>query len=282
MVKVNMLFEDTQGKTFGFQIQNEQGKIANYTYEYLLKTNRWNNLQFSNAVKDSRGFVRGLHCELPVKKLRFPIYHASHQGIQGKIQPISAKGRTTSDFGVGFYTGDTQEQGRQLIVDDVNGKLYTYGIDETGLNIFDFKKKDNLLWSLYVGYHRGYIDLKKFPKLKPIFKKLDTVDVLIGLIADDKMHSVFPSFLNSDITDKVLYEALKTVKYGNQIVLKSQKACNQLFMFNKVESLTDKQKIVVRRNKQKLLADIDKQVTVIKKTYRRQGRFFDEILEDYR
>lgn len=59
------------------------------------------------------------------------LYHGSHGGISGVINASSS--RKLCDFGIGFYTGDKQEQAKSIIADDEEGVFYTLKADLDGI-----------------------------------------------------------------------------------------------------------------------------------------------------
>ena len=114
-----------------------------------------------------------------------------------------------------------------------------------------------------------------------IYKKYETLskgyDVIQGYIADDRMYKVMKSFFEKEITDAALFKSLSALDLGTQYVLKTQKACNQLEILKEkklspleLEILKDKS--IERRDKGMKLTD-----DILKK-YRREGKYFDEIL----
>ncbi len=201
------------------------------------------------------------------------VYHGSKKGIDGGIAPLS---REACDFGKGFYLGTDPAQPLTLICDEDKPVLYTMKLDLTGLKVLTIEK--SLEWAMLIAYFRGYMDEAKGSK---IYKKYETMtdgyDVVVGYIANDRMYRVMKSFFEKEITDVALIHSLSSLKLGRQYVLKTLKACNQLEILDKREMkplelniLRDKS-IVRRQEGINLIEEI-----LIK--YRREGKFFDEIL----
>lgn len=65
---------------------------------------------------------------------RITLYYGSKSGICDAIAPISRK---YCDFGKGFYMGTDRIQTLTLICNYPNAKIYTLGVDLSGLKIFD-------------------------------------------------------------------------------------------------------------------------------------------------
>lgn len=204
---------------------------------------------------------------------RLIIYHGSKKGITGKIEPIS---RESCDFGKGFYLGTDPAQPLTLICDEDKPILYTMKLDLTGLKVL--KVEMNLEWAMLIAYYRGYMDEVKGSEIYKKYERLaDGYDVILGYIANDRMYRVMKSFFEKEITDVALIHSLSALDLGRQYVCKTAKACDQLEIVDKKE-LTSlelailRDKSIVRRQE-----GIDLTEEILLK-YRREGKFFDEIL----
>lgn len=204
---------------------------------------------------------------------RLIVYHGSKKGITGKIEPIS---RESCDFGKGFYLGTDPAQPLTLICDEDKPILYTMKLDLTGLKVL--KVEMNLEWAMLIAYYRGYMDEVKGSEIYKKYERLaDGYDVILGYIANDRMYRVMKSFFEKEITDVALIHSLSALDLGRQYVCKTAKACNQLEIVDKRE-LTSlelailRDKSIVRRQE-----GIDLTEEILLK-YRREGKFFDEIL----
>ena len=201
------------------------------------------------------------------------VYHGSKKGIAGKIEPIS---RESCDFGKGFYLGTDPAQPLTLICDEDKPILYTMKLDLTGLKVL--KVEMNLEWAMLIAYYRGYMDDVKGSEIYKKYERLaDGYDVILGYIANDRMYRVMKSFFEKEITDVALIHSLSALDLGRQYVCKTAKACDQLEIVDKKE-LTSlelailRDKSIVRRQE-----GIDLTEEILLK-YRREGKFFDEIL----
>lgn len=205
------------------------------------------------------------------------LYHGSKTGITGS--PRHDKSRPICDFGVGFYTGTLAHQAQGILSSSPNGVFYILYCDTSDLSTYEFK--DATTWALYVGVHRGYIDINQIPKFKPMFDSISRHDIIVGAIADDRMQEVFPEFMEGTITDKVLTECLKSVKLGDQWVFKTANACNQIRILAE-QKLTNAQLLSVKQTQNKVMSDVREKVSRNKLLYRRSGKYVDEIMEEYR
>lgn len=202
------------------------------------------------------------------------LYHGSKSGIRGAIAPISRK---RCDFGKGFYMGTDRTQPLTLICNYPNAKIYTLNVNLSDLKILDVKM--GLDWALLVAYNRGKMESVKNSPIYNYFADLSKgCDMIIGYIANDRMFVVLDRFFNGEITDLALINSLSALKLGKQYVALTEKACKKIKILDEQE-LTEndreklKQESEVNRSQGIAMAD------EICRKYRRDGRFFDEILE---
>lgn len=204
---------------------------------------------------------------------RLILYHGSKQGIVGNIQP---KSREDCDFGCGFYTGTDTIQPLTLVCGEPNPKFYVVELDLTGLKTLDMEL--GLEWAMVVAYHRGYMDIIKGTEMYEKYAHyLDGYDMVIGYIANDRLYTELTRFFNGDITDVALMHCLVALDLGKQYVAKTQKGCDAFKIVNEsdiyqMELLALREKSAIRRKESYAIA------SEIEKKYRREGKYFDEIL----
>lgn len=202
------------------------------------------------------------------------LYHGSKSGLHGPIAPIS---RERCDFGKGFYMGTERLQPLTLICNYPDAKIYTLSIDLSGLKILDVET--GLDWALLIAYHRGKMEAVKNSSIYNYFANLSkNYDMIIGYIANDRMFVVLDRFFNGEITDLALIHSLSALKLGKQYVALTEKACSKIEILEAQELSGEdrdrlKQESEANRSKDILMAD------EICRRYRREGRFFDEILK---
>ena len=204
---------------------------------------------------------------------RLILYHGSKQGIVGNIQP---KSREDCDFGCGFYTGTDTIQPLTLVCGEPNPKFYVVDLDLTGLKTLDMGL--GLEWAMIVAYHRGYMDIIKGTEMYEKYAHfLDGYDMVIGYIANDRLYTELTRFFNGDITDVALMNCLVALDLGKQYVAKTQKGCDAFNIvtesdIHQMELLALREKSAIRRKESYAIA------SEIEKKYRREGKYFDEIL----
>lgn len=204
---------------------------------------------------------------------RLILYHGSKQGIVGNIQP---KSREDCDFGCGFYTGTDTIQPLTLVCGEPNPRFYVVALDLTGLQTLDMEL--GLDWAMVVAYHRGYMDMIKGTETYEKYAHfLDGYDMVIGYIANDRLYTELTRFFNGDITDVALMNCLVALDLGKQYVAKTQKGCDAFKIvtesdIHQMELLALREKSAIRRKESYAIA------SEIEKKYRREGKYFDEIL----
>ncbi len=212
--------------------------------------------------------------EIVLKDERVLLYHGSKSGIEGSIIP---KSRKQCDFGAGFYMGTEPSQALTLICDYENAKLYIVSICMKELEILDVPP--TLEWALIVAYHRGRMEKIKGTVFYDKYQEMTkNKDVVIGSIANDRMFFVIDNFFVGNITDTALIHSLSALELGKQYVAVSQKGCDAVRIEKEVpisylEKLFMKERAEENRERGSSLAND------ICKNYRREGLFFDEILD---
>ncbi len=202
------------------------------------------------------------------------LYHGSKKGIIGDIAPIS---RDECDFGSGFYMGTNTLQPLTLVCNEDKPKFYTVELDMTGLKVLTVDI--GMDWAMLIAYYRKEMESAKGT---PIYEKYahmaDGYDVIIGYIANDRMYTELSRFFNKTLTDVALINCLSALDLGKQYVAISEKACKKIKIL-KEEPLSQlelsllKDMSAERRREGIALAE------EIEVKYRREGKFFDEILK---
>lgn len=212
--------------------------------------------------------------ELKIESGRKILFHGSKSGIKGKVAPISRK---QCDFGSGFYMGTDPAQALTLICDYEKSKFYVVSIDMEDINFVEVPA--NLDWAMLVAYNRGRMEKIKGTSFYEKYREITmNKDLVIGNIANDRMFFVIDNFFIGNITDEALINSLAALELGKQYVAVTQKGCDAVRIEKEVEiSYLEKlfMKEISEQNREKgssLARDICK-------NYRREGLFFDEILD---
>lgn len=202
------------------------------------------------------------------------LYHGSKSGIQGAIAPAS---RARCDFGKGFYMGTDRIQPLALICNFPESKLYTLNADLSNLKILDMDV--GLDWALLIAYNRGKMNSSKNSQ---IYKRIEDLgkacDMIIGSIANDRMFVVLDRFFNGEITDYALINCLSALKLGKQYVALTEKACSKIKIIDEHVLSEEERDELKKRSEANRSSGITMADEICRK-YRREGRFFDEILK---
>ena len=202
------------------------------------------------------------------------LYHGSKKGIDGEISPIS---RSECDFGKGFYMGTNTLQPLTLVCNEEKPKFYTVELDMTGLKVLTVEI--GMDWAMLIAYYRKEMESAKGT---PIYEKYahmaDGYDVIIGYIANDRMYTELSRFFNKTLTDVALINCLSALDLGKQYVAISDRACKQIKVI-KEETLSQLELALLKDMSAKRRREGIALAEEIEVKYRREGKFFDEILK---
>lgn len=219
--------------------------------------------------------IAKIAADIEPKDNRILLYHGSKSGISGDIAP---KSRRQCDFGKGFYMGTDPSQPLTLICDFDESKFYIVSADINKLQKLEVGV--GMEWAMLVAYNRGKMETIKNTALYNKYRAMMTdKDLIIGSIADDRMFYVIDNFFIGNITDVALVNCLSALNLGKQYVAVSQKACDAVNIETEIP-LSHLERLAIRsvaagnrENGISLANDICKK-------NRRDGKFFDEILDD--
>lgn len=212
--------------------------------------------------------------DVSLTKGRILLYHGSKSGIEGRIEP---KSRSQCDFGKGFYMGTDPSQALTLICDYDKSKFYVVSVDTTFLNMIEVSA--DIEWAMLVAYHRGRMETIKGTPLYEKYRNLSMdKDIIIGSIANDRMFYVIDNFFIGNITDAALVGSLSALQLGKQYVAVTQKGCDAIQIEAEVE-LSHLERLFIQEVAEANRAKGISLANDICKNYRREGLFFDELLE---
>lgn len=211
------------------------------------------------------------------------LYHGSKSGIKGDIAP---KSLDACDFGQGFYMGDLPDQPKGLIAEFPDNRFNELDCDFASLKIKTFEEdaNDQIDWALFIAYNRGLLE-KKYRNLCEKYRTYnENYDVIIGIIADDKMTQALQRFFMGELCDAALIEAMQKVSLGKQYVAKTKEACDKTHIKILQESpLTHeeiKQAKAISQNRNLILDQLFRQLNT--RYCRAQNvKYFDEIIEEW-
>lgn len=252
--------------------ENDKAEPTKLAQEKLLEICNQNKIDITeitlnNIKKESENIQKN-------DKNKVILYHGSKSGLKGRIKPSS---REECDFGRGFYMGSDPVQPLTLIASYEESKFYILSLQIKGL-----KKKEipqDIDWAMLVAYHRGRMKPIEGTKFYQKYEKMDgNCDLVIGKIADDRMFYVLDSFFRGFVTDIGLVNSLSALNLGVQYVAKNDKCCANIKIEKEIPLLWIEKRAfytVSAENRRKGISLANQ----ICKDARREGEFFDEILE---
>lgn len=162
------------------------------------------------------------------------IYHGSEKIIE---HPQYGFGKKYNDYGLGFYCTDSFDMAKEWGVSrDKNGYANQYEIDCSDLLILNLNDEQYTIlhWLTILLENREFdipsgLALEAKEYLKNTFSiPYSDYDAIIGYRADDSYFSFAQDFINGTISYRQLNEAMHLGKLGQQFVLKSKKAFDQI------------------------------------------------------
>ena len=162
------------------------------------------------------------------------IYHGSKDIVK---KPLYGYGKKTNDYGLGFYCTESIDLAKEWAVDfDRNGYCNCYTLETDGLKILNLNSKQyNILHWLTI-----LLQNRTFTVNTPLAQEAKqylidnfsidyrSYDVIIGYRADDSYFSFSQDFINGSISYQQLTKAMYLGNLGEQIVLISKKAFDQI------------------------------------------------------
>ena len=158
------------------------------------------------------------------------IYHGSEKMIES---PEFGKGNLRNDYGRGIYCTESEELAKEWACsNNKNGfaNKYELAMDELDVLYLNSDEYHVLHWLALLTKNRTYWENSTVSEAAKIYLAkhflLDTskYDVIIGYRADDSYFSFARDFASGTISYQQLCKAMRLGKLGEQIVVKSEKA----------------------------------------------------------
>ena len=167
------------------------------------------------------------------------VYH----GTSMKIEHADlSKSRTDVDFGIGFYLTQNKGMAKKWAANKATSVINEYELNLEGLNVVKLNLDEQ--WLNFVSYNRGFGNIEF---------NTDGIDVIIGPTADDKLFGTLEQYFDGAISAEQAIRYLNVAGFSNQIVLKTEKAINNLSYLshqklNKQEQYATKKEAQFERN----------------------------------
>lgn len=162
------------------------------------------------------------------------IYHGSKDIIN---KPVFGKGKPYNDYGLGFYCTKNLELAKEWSVElNRNGYANIYQIDDSKLTVLNLNSDEYCI----LHWLSVLLENREFDMPSPLaFEAKEYIlnnfavdykkyDIITGYRADDSYFSFAQDFLNGTISYRQLNSAMHLGNLGQQFVLKSKKAFDEI------------------------------------------------------
>lgn len=192
------------------------------------------------------------------------IYHGSQQIVES---PTHGVGKTYNDYGQGFYCTENIELAKEWACPiKNNGYSNKYKLYLDGLNIIYLTRGSfNILnWLAILLKHRVFDINSNIGNsardylLNEFLPDTSVADIIIGYRADDSYFSFAEDFVNNTISLRDLNAAMQLGALGEQVVLISSKAFDQIEFLE--YEIVDYQEYYYKRSKRDEQARMDYQL----------------------
>ena len=224
--------------------------------------------------------------EYLLKKGNIELYHGSREGIEGKIRPVNKKRRNGEcDFGNGFYMGTNLSQAEGLVADkkNKNPKVYTLNLDISNIPENKILFLDGEEWLYTILSFRSDEELNDFSDTtiaESFRERVNQYDLVVGYIADDRMQLAMEEFMDNGLTDVGLYSCLKYIDFGFQLAAKTDLMCENIKIVEEHSLFGYYREQALMKTKEQMTKCISV-VDRMKIKYRKEGRLYGEIMEDF-
>ena len=162
------------------------------------------------------------------------LYHGSPKAIE---TPLYGYGSKENDYGLGFYCTQSNDLAKEWACPTVqSGFSNKYELDMDGMRVLHLNSDGYHILNWIAILLQNRIFAKRSPVarqansyiLNEFLPDISGYDVVIGYRADDSYFSYAKDFLNNTISVNQLSQAMKLGELGEQVVLKSEKAFQQI------------------------------------------------------
>ena len=201
------------------------------------------------------------------------LFHGSKKGLS---EVTHTGARDKCDFGKGFYLGETYYQALTFVFGNDNSSIYSFEYSLEGLQIKNFDC--SLDWMLAICYYRGTLD-EYLPneRVSDIVKEIETADLIIAPIADNKMFYTMAQFTEGEINADVALHSLSASNLGLQYIFRTKEALSKLHPIEKYY-LCNPERNDCRKRSTERGYEIDTKLKLAKREYK-TGLYIEEILK---
>ena len=160
------------------------------------------------------------------------LYHGSNVIVE---KPLYGYGKTTNDYGQGFYCTEDPELAKEWACYEwAGGVINSYSLDTDGLSMLRLDETDVITWVAILIKHRlirysSPVEKQMAEYIISHFQfETSDFDIIKGYRADDSYFSYVRAFLSNTISLEQLSRAMKLGDLGMQIFLNSEKAFDRI------------------------------------------------------
>ena len=254
----------------------EKTKISRTTLDGIFKTGKTTDgvcEKFYSYAYKNKYRINSVKEELLKEQVKDVLFHGSKNGLAG----IAVTGsRETCDFGKGFYLGETYNQALAFVCENERSSVYSFKYSLDGLKIKQFDC--TLEWMLAICFYRGTLGgFAQSEAVREIVSEVDSSDLIIAPIADNKMFYIMAQFTDGEINADVALHSLSASSLGSQYVFKSEKALENLVPIEKYY-LCRPEREECRERLNERSYEIDTKLKLARREYK-NGLYIEEILK---
>ena len=255
---------------------SEKIQISRTTLEKIDKTGKAREdvcEKFYSYLYENNYRINVVKEELLKEKHPNVLFHGSKMGLS---EIYNNGSRKNCDFGKGFYLGETYNQALSFVCEKEKSSIYSFEFENDELNVKKFGC--DLDWMLAICYYRG--TLKEFSNKSIVLNTINEVesaDVVIAPIADNKMFYIMAQFTDGEINADVALHSLSASKLGLQYIFKTEKALRRLKPIERYY-LSEPERLDCRKKLNERSYEIDTKLKLAKREFRK-GLYIEEILK---
>lgn len=230
-----------------------------YCYSHGLKLNLQKEMFYKDDIKENHVLLT----------------HASKKGIVGEISVNL--GRNNSDFGSGFYCGNSYDKSVSFVCRSDTACVYFIDFDPANLKKVDFSVEED--WMLAIAYYRGRLnEYKNHKKIQKIIKSIENADYIIAPIADNRMFEIIDQFIEGYITDEQCKHCLAATNLGLQYVFLNDNAIKNLNILEKCYVSNEEKKSYINEQIEYQKQGVQKS-KLARIQYKGKGKYIEELLK---
>lgn len=217
-------------------------------------------------------------------KKSLTLYHGSKDIIE---KPEFGAGKPYNDYGLGFYCTESLELAKEWACQEKrDGYANCYIMNMADMRILNLSDDFHILnWLAILLENRTFIengDLAvqgKMYILNEFLPDYKQYDIIIGYRADDSYFQFARDFVQGTISLKTLGKAMQLGKLGEQVVLKSRKAFEEI-VFQKAEKAEHREYYGKRLKRDKSARELYSKERAAKPSFDKEEIYMVDILRE--